>query len=371
MYNNDDHGYDLVKLFRAEFQLCKLKAGDTAAILSGASVPGLPGPWRYRHAYVAAAFRAFEDLGIAAFHLELPPSPRPILPITDVSVSKHLSAGVGGTGLAELRPALSALKQVDFVFDLAMTLFSPELAEMVGADAKVLICFEPPEPLFRLFPSADLKRRVLNAKRRMDRGRTRTFKVTSAAGTDLSMQIGQYGACIECGFADDPGRWDFFPSGQAFCFPNDGTGDGIFVLDRGDQVILPYLHYIEEPVRLVLKEGYIHEIVGGADARLISDNMRSWNDPEVYALGHQSIGLHPNARWDAAAVYRWNSPSMDARIFHGCYLIGTGPNTLGGGTRDTPCHFDIALRNCSLEIDGERVLENGKVLPSDLRAEGK
>jgi 2,5-dihydroxypyridine 5,6-dioxygenase len=368
MYETE-HGYDLVELFRAEFQLCRLKAGDTAAILSGASQPGLPGPWRYRQEYVKAAFRAFDSLGIAAFHLELPPFLRPILPISSTSVGKHLSAGVGGTGLKELRPALGALKQVDFVFDLAMTLFSPELAEMVGANAKVLICFEPPEPLFRLFPSQDLKRRVLNAKRRMDKGRTRKFRVTSPAGTDLAMEIGQYGACIECGFADDPGRWDFFPSGQTFCFANDGTGDGQFVLDRGDQVILPYLHYIEEPVKLVVEKGYIREITGGSDARLISDNMRSWIDPEVYALGHQSIGLHPQARWDAAAVYGWDSPSMDARIFHGCYLIGTGPNTLGGGKRDTPCHFDIALRNCSLEIDGERILEQGRVIPDDLRAE--
>jgi 2,5-dihydroxypyridine 5,6-dioxygenase len=265
---------------------------------------------------------------------------------------------------------MSALKQVDFILDLAMTLFSPELAEMVGANAKVLICCEPPEPCVRLFPNQDLKRRLVNGLRRMDKGKTRTWHVTSRAGTDLTLKVGQYGACIECGFADDPGRWDAFPSGQVFAFPNDGTGDGVIMLDRGDQVVLPYMKYIEEPVKLTVKEGYIRDIQGGADARLISDHMVSWRDPEVYALGHQSIGLHPNGRWDGPAVYGWDSLGMDARIFYGCYLLGTGPNTLGGGKRNTPCHFDIPMRNCTLEIDGEKILDNGSVVAEDLQVKG-
>ncbi len=68
-----EHGIDLVALFRAEFEMCKLKAGDNAAILSGRSAPGMPGPWRYRQEYVDAAFRAFGDLGVNAFHIEMPP----------------------------------------------------------------------------------------------------------------------------------------------------------------------------------------------------------------------------------------------------------------------------------------------------------
>lgn len=369
-----EHGFDLAKIFKAEFELCKLKAGDTAVILSGASAPGLPGPWSYRREYVTAAFRAFEDLGVSAFHIEMPPIPKPILPILHgprSAAGQTVTAGMGGTPLAGLRPAMSALKEVNFVLDLAMTLFSPELAEMVGANAKVLIVCEPPEPCARLFPSQDLKRRLSNLIRRIDKGKTRTLTVTSEAGTNITMEIGQYSAAMECGFADDPGRWDAFPSGQGFCFANDHSGEGQFVLDRGDQVVLPYMRYIETPVTLTVKDGYIREITGGADARLISDHLESWHDPEVYALGHQSIGLHPNARWDASSAYGWDSLGMDARIFHGCYLLGTGPNSLGGGKRTTPCHFDIPMRNCSAEIDGEVILDKGRVVPDDLRAEGK
>ena len=62
---------------------------------------------------------------------------------------------------------------------------------------------------------------------------------------------------------------------------------------------------------------------------------------------------------------------MDPRIFYGAYLLGTGPNTLGGGTRNTPCHFDIPMRHCSAWIDGEQILDKGKVVPDDMRAKGK
>src|SRR6266851_1472306 len=103
-----EHGYDLVKILKAEFELCKLKKGDTAAIMSSASAPSFPGPWSYRKDFVAAAFRAFEELGVSAFHIELPPMPRPILPVleTEAAMGRSLSAGYGRTALADLKPAM-------------------------------------------------------------------------------------------------------------------------------------------------------------------------------------------------------------------------------------------------------------------------
>lgn len=366
-----EHGIDLVALFREEFKMCKLKAGDKAAILSGRTAPAMPGPWGYRDEYVDAAFKAFNELGVQAFHLEMPPVAKPLLPLGPGALGVKGTSGLGSTALAGLAPALGALKKVDFVLDLAMTLFSPELAEIVAGGPKVLICCEPPEASLRLFPNADLKRRLLNAEKRMAKGTKKTIRVSSAAGTDITYEVGQYGTFIECGYSDDPGRWDAFPSGQVGCFANDGSGDGVFVIDRGDQVVLPYMRYVEAPVTLTVKDGYIREIEGGADARLIKDHLESWNDPEVYALGHQSLGLHPNARWDAQSVYGWDALGMDGRIFYGGYLLGTGPNTLGGGTRDTPCHFDIPMRNHTVEIDGEVLIDKGKIVAADMRVDGR
>jgi 2,5-dihydroxypyridine 5,6-dioxygenase len=39
-----------------------------------------------------------------------------------------------------------------------------------------------------------------------------------------------------------------------------------------------------------------------------------------------------------------------------------GPNTEAGGLRNTPCHMDIPMRNCTIELDGVAVVRAGKVV---------
>jgi 2,5-dihydroxypyridine 5,6-dioxygenase len=58
---------------------------------------------------------------------------------------------------------------------------------------------------------------------------------------------------------------------------------------------------------------------------------------------------------------------MDARSFMGNFLWSSGPNTEAGGNRNTPCHMDIPLRNCSLSLDGEPMTIDGTVIPADQR----
>ena len=43
-------------------------------------------------------------------------------------------------------------------------------------------------------------------------------------------------------------------------------------------------------------------------------------------------------------------------------MFSTGPNTDMGGTRETPVHLDIPMRYCSLELDGEPVVDAGRLL---------
>jgi 2,5-dihydroxypyridine 5,6-dioxygenase len=43
-------------------------------------------------------------------------------------------------------------------------------------------------------------------------------------------------------------------------------------------------------------------------------------------------------------------------------MFSTGPNTDAGGTRDTLCHLDIPMRNCSVSLDGVAMTQDGKVV---------
>ena len=66
-----------------------------------------------------------------------------------------------------------------------------------------------------------------------------------------------------------------------------------------------------------------------------------------------------------------NSTGQDGRAFYGNVLFSTGPNTEIGGDNDTLCHIDIPLKGCTLTLDGEAIVESGRIVPDDMRVEGR
>jgi 2,5-dihydroxypyridine 5,6-dioxygenase len=58
---------------------------------------------------------------------------------------------------------------------------------------------------------------------------------------------------------------------------------------------------------------------------------------------------------------------MDSRSYLGSVMFSTGPNVEFGGTNATACHMDIPMRNCSLYLDDEQIIDAGRVLPAALK----
>lgn len=185
--------------------------------------------------------------------------------------------------------------------------------------------------------------------------------VTSPAGTDLRFDIGQYNVIGQYGFADEAGRWDQWPGAFAYTYANDGSGDGRVVLDRGDMTF-PFHRYINEPVAFEIEGGWIRRITGGYEADLLRSYMDRYESPDVYALSHLGWGLSHNARWEALGQYPSNTiEGQDGRAFAGNFLFSTGPNATGGGSRKTPCHIDMPMRNCTITLDGHPVVTGGRL----------
>jgi 2,5-dihydroxypyridine 5,6-dioxygenase len=192
------------------------------------------------------------------------------------------------------------------------------------------------------------------------------MRVTSGAGTDFTVRLGEYPTMIQYGFAEAPGRFDHWGAGHVHTFPNEGSASGTVVIDRGDLVILPYNRYVQDEVRLEVRDGFITRIEGGLDAKLMStwldDNRRHADDRDGYAISHLGWGLNPQARWDALALHG-DDPERtfaSARTFPGNFLFSTGPNTQGGGTRDTLAHYDVPMRDCTVMLDNDTIIERGK-----------
>ena len=219
-----------------------------------------------------------------------------------------------------------------------------------------MISNEHPEALERLEPDEALETRVKAGIRKL-RGASQ-MKVTSAAGTDLTVSLEGSVAGGGWGYVARPGIMSHWPGGLCLCFPAAGSVSGVLVLDRGD-VNLTFKRYLENPVALSIDADYVTEIDGaGVDAELMRSYFAAWGDQEAYAASHLGWGMNNAARWDAMTMYDRNDfNGTELRAFGGNFLYSTGANEVAG--RHTLGHFDLPLRNCSVHLDGEAVVVDG------------
>jgi 2,5-dihydroxypyridine 5,6-dioxygenase len=197
----------------------------------------------------------------------------------------------------------------------------------------------------------------------------RTMEVTSAAGTRLSMKLGQFGTLPEYGFADEPGHWDHWPSGFTSTWPVEGSANGRVVIDVGD-TLFPFKMYVTSPITLDIEGGFIRRIEGGFEATYLRRYIEAYQDPNAYAVAHVGWGLQPKARWTALGMRdKSKSLGMDARAYYGNFLFSTGPNAEAGGSNASPCHIDIPMANCSVSLDGVPMTVNGDVVAADQRVD--
>jgi len=303
---------------------------------------------------VRAAVDASQRLKAKVYIVELPAFNHPI------AMGNDMTAYCGDTPLTGNLAAQKALEAADMIVDTLMLLHSPEQEQLLKSGTRILLAFGPPEVLARMLPSLEDKARVEASQRLLEQASN--MRVKSGAGTDFYLQLGQYPAIAEYGFVDEPGRWDPWPSGFLFSWPNEGTVEGTLVLDVGD-LVLPFKNYLRERITLEIEAGFITNIHGGFEAEYLRDYMAYFKDPEVYGISHVGWGLQPRAHWTAMGLHDKNDGMcMDARAFYGNFLFSTGPNTEVGGTRKSPCHMGIPLRNCSVYLDDIPVVIEGDVV---------
>ena len=333
-----------IEAFAETFRLCGVAAGETAAVLSES---------QSRPVIVELADLALQRLGARVFRMSVPTPPqRAPVPVRSTGASDAL----GG-----LVPVVSALAAASFVADCTVEglLHAPELGDILGGGARILmVSNEHPEILERLVPDPALRGRVEQGAAML--ADASLMRVTSAAGTDLTVDVSQAPAAGSWGCTGGPGTIAHWPGGLCLCFPAAGTVNGVLVLDTGD-VNLTFKRYLESPVRLRIDDDYITDISGdGLDAELMSSYLEAWDDPDAYAVSHVGWGMNPAARWDALTMYdRTQLNGTELRAFAGNFLYSTGANEVAG--RHTLGHFDLPMRNCTITLDGTTVVDGGRL----------
>lgn len=330
-------------LFKKQFELCKVSPGQTVAIVSDLGT---------RTEYIEAAFAAADMLGADIYEMKVNMIPG--------------WTNVGVPTIGKCKGTLEALKACDMILIFHVPLFAAWLREVMHAGVRVQMIIDAPDDLYALQAPAGLKDAVMHAHRIYEK--TRRVHVTSKAGTDLTYACGEYPVMSQYGYADEPGRFDHWGVGLIHTFPNEGSATGRVVVQPGDIVILPYCRYVQDQIVIEIEEGHIRSIEGGLDATLmrewLADGKEHEADMDPYAISHLGWGMNPQCRWDALALYG-DSPERSraaARCFPGNFLFSTGPNTQGGGKRKTRGHYDLPMRDCSIDLDGVRVVDAGRLV---------
>ena len=337
-------------LFKRQFEMCNVKEGETIALLSDLTSS---------RDYVAASFAAANELGADAYELCVN------------SIPDWTKVGVETVGAC--KGTIEVLAAADILICLHIPLFTKWMKTVRDAGTRVLMIIDHPDDLAGLQSPPGLKEAVQYAGKRLED--TKAMRVTSDAGTDLTVNCGEYPTMIQYGFAEEPGRFDHWGAGHVHTFPNEGSANGKVVIQPGDLVILPYNRFVQDEIHIDVEEGFIRNIEGGLDAKLMNtwleDNKRTPDDMDGHALSHLGWGLNPQARWDALALYG-DDPDRtfaSARVFAGNFLFSTGPNTQGGGKRNTLGHYDVPMRDCTVMLDNEVIIDAGRVVDEKMIVE--
>lgn len=225
------------------------------------------------------------------------------------------------------------------------------------------ICEGATVDMFRRCVAVDYDRLRATAARllrALDGGRD--VRITTPAGTDLTLSIRGRKASAEDGNFRNPGEWGDLPAGEVRVSPEVGSARGTVVFDGTIDLevssIVPDI-----PVIARLEDGYIAELTGGEEAdallQIITRAERmalELNLPE-YAknarhLGELGLGINYAAK-------------LTGNLLEDEKVLGTVHLAIGynyDNDANAFIHQDCVLLKPSLWVDGRQVLGDGQLL---------
>ena len=342
--------WNWIERFVQQFELCEVSAEDTVVLLSEtASRPEL----------VETARLALGSMGhhVAHFVMDTPPNRGPV-PIRSTGASQ---------ALASHPAAVAGLAAATFVADCTVEglVHAVELGDILSDGCRVLmISNEHPENYERLGNDPALRGQVNRAADMMRS--TKVMRATSPAGTDLTVDLADAFVAASWGATTDPGDIAHWPGGLVLAFPQAGAVNGTVVMAPGD-MNLTFKEYVRSEIVLTIKNDHIVSITGADgssgdgnhfDAELFASYLGSFGEKDAYATSHVGFGMNPGARWDVLPM--WDKSQINAtelRAFSGNFLYSTGANEVAN--RFCRGHFDLPMRNHTVELDGVPVVIGG------------
>lgn len=209
-----------------------------------------------------------------------------------------------------------------------------------------------------------------------------SIHVTAPGGTDILVPVAGREPMSDDGNFTAGGTGGNIPAGEVYISPLPGKSEGVIVFD-GSISLTGGDMLAREPVRVVLKNGFVTDITGGREADLLAESIRDGEEkalefsragkltPEegeryhknARGLGELGIGLNP------AAEIRGNMLE-DEKAFHTCHFaIGSNYDR----DAEAMIHLDCLVKNPTITVrhtDGrEIILEKDGELASPFKGE--
>jgi leucyl aminopeptidase (aminopeptidase T) len=175
------------------------------------------------------------------------------------------------------------------------------------------------------------------------------FKVESELGTSLELERQGRTVMADTGLLTQPGDFGNLPAGEAFFAPMEGTTNGKIVFDGS----VADLGKLAEPIELEV-EGGVARIVSTSAASQRLEGYLAAQGPDAYNIAELGVGTNDRAIVSGYIL-------EDEKVLSTVH-IALGNNAGMGGTINVPIHLDGLIRNATLYVDGELVLDKGTLV---------
>lgn len=328
---------EIARLFKHQLGMSNLKPGELCLVVTDNA---------FNPVYSDACLDAAQDLGAEAYKITLP----------------HSSLPKKSWG--------SAFRDADLiVYSTTHTLhYSKEIRAALDGGSRALMVVIPLQAMERLKGDQDVVKRTKAGAALLKKANK--IRITSDAGTNLTMERGDRPVLAHYGLADEPGHLDFWGAAMVETAELEGSLEGTMVLDVGDQMFY-MARYVQSPVKINFNKGRVTHICGGVDALLLRKHLESFNEESAWMAGHMGWGTDHRALWAAQALQfpEPGSSSADAEAFYGNIQIEIGSNNDVNfrGRNNSSAHLGHCMLSSCLYLDDDLVIDHGEFIPPDLR----
>jgi leucyl aminopeptidase (aminopeptidase T) len=172
-------------------------------------------------------------------------------------------------------------------------------------------------------------------------------RITSAAGTDVTLSVKSRRATVDDGNLQQPGAFGNLPAGEAYIAPLETVGDGVIVFDGA----LADHGLLRAPLSVRLEAGRAISAHGEAADWLLSTlDAGGEHGRQVAEIG---IGANPSAELCGLVA-------IDEKVL-GTAHLAFGTSASFGGINQATVHIDGMLRAPTIELDGVPLMREGRL----------